>query len=303
MDIRSPDLKEELTGGVYLAYQDTNPFGSPLALYLIAEEPTSKTLVKLAGEVTINQETGQLISTFKNTPQAPFESLTLHLWNGPRSSQATPARCGSYPAVGTFTSELDPNEATAPVVSESPIEITSGPGGSPCPGGALPFTPSVQAGPTNTQAAADTPFTLNIGRPDGDASDRIGDDETAAGRRRADLAGPSVQRTAEAEADACQASKAKSGTRRASPGSERSPVTLNGSLYLTGPLTRDAHHGSGPFGLLGQDARARRPVRTRLCQRVLDDQHRTPKPPPRPSPVRQMPDMLKGVPVQLKALT
>jgi hypothetical protein len=300
VDIRSPDLKEDLTGGVYLAYQDTNPFGSPLALYLIAEEPTSETLVKLAGEVTINQETGQLISTFKNTPQAPFESLTLHLWNGPRSSQATPAHCGSYPAVGTFTSELDPNEATAPVVSESPIEVTSGPGGSPCPEGALPFTPSVQAGPTNTQAAADTPFTLNIGRPDGDQAIESVTMKLPPGAA-ALISQVTPCSEAEAEADACQASSEVGHTTSVS-GLGGSPVTLNGSLYLTGPLKANAHHGAGPFGLLAKTLAHAGPFELGYVN-VFSTININPATAAATVTSGQIPDMLKGVPVQLKALS
>ena len=177
--IKTPLLERELTGGVYLAEQDTNPFASPLVLYLIAEEKApgevnnSQVLVKLAGEVTINPTTGQLVSTFKNTPQTPFETLKLHLWDGPRASQATPARCGSYPSVATFTSssnEAEPDQPSAPVESKSEFQVNSGPAGSPCPGATLPFQPSFQAESTNPQAGAYSPFRLVIKRPDGNAA-------------------------------------------------------------------------------------------------------------------------------------
>jgi hypothetical protein len=303
VDIDSPDLKEDLTGGVYLAYQDTNPFGSPLALYLIAEEPTSKTLVKLAGEVTINQETGQLISTFQNAPQAPFESLTLHLWNGARSSQATPAECGKYPAVGTFTSssdEAEPEAPSAPVESRSTIEITSGPGGSPCPEGALPFTPSVQAGPTNTQAAADTPFTLNIGRPDGDQAIESVTMKLPPGAA-ALISQVTPCSEAQAEADACPASSEVGHTTSVS-GLGGSPVTLNGSLYLTGPLTANANHGSGPFGLLAKTLAHAGPFELGYVN-VFSTININPETAAATVTSGRIPDMLKGVPVQLKALS
>jgi hypothetical protein len=303
VEIHSPDLKEVLTGGVYLAYQDTNPFGSPLALYIMAEEPTSKTLVKLAGEVTINQESGQLISTFKNTPQAPFESLTLHLWNGPRASQATPAHCGSFPVVGTFRSssnEADPEEPSAPVESKSAIEITSGPGGSACPGATLPFTPSVQAGPTNTQAAADTPFTLNIGRPDGDQAIESVTMKLPPGAA-ALIAQVTPCSEAQAEADACPASSEVGHTTSVS-GLGGSPVTLNGSLYLTGPLTANANHGAGPFGLLAKTLAHAGPFELGYVN-VFSTININPETAAATVTSGRIPDMLKGVPVQLKALS
>jgi hypothetical protein len=303
VDIRSPDLKEDLKGGVYLADQDTNPFGSPLALYIIAEEPTSKVRVKLAGEVAINQSTGQLTSTFKNTPQAPFESLTLHLWNGPRATEATPAQCGEAPAVATFRSssnEVDPEEPSAPHTSTSVLKITSGPGGSPCPGATLPFDPSVQAGPTNTQAAADTPFTLNIGRPDGDQAIESVTMKLPPGAA-ALLSQVTPCSEAEAEADKCPASSEVGHTTSVS-GLGGSPVTLNGSLFLTGPLKANANHGAGPFGLLAETLAHAGPFELGEVN-VFSTINVNPETAAATITSGRIPEMLKGVPVQLKALS
>jgi hypothetical protein len=171
IDIKTPLLKEDIKGGAYLAAQNTNPFASPLALYIVAQEPTSKVLVKLAGEVVIDPTTGQLVGKFRDTPPAPFEDLTLHLFNGresngERSAQATPAHCGQYHANASFEDWSVEGE-TAVESKPEEFKITSGPQGTGCPGATLPFGPEFTAGPENTQAGAFTPFILTIGRPDG----------------------------------------------------------------------------------------------------------------------------------------
>ena len=87
---------EELDGGVYLAAQEANPFGSLIAVYLVAENETSGLRVKLAGEGKLNQTTGQITTSLQNTPQVPFEELKLGLFGGPRASLTTPPQCGLY---------------------------------------------------------------------------------------------------------------------------------------------------------------------------------------------------------------
>jgi hypothetical protein len=244
VNIKTPVLNRELTGGVYLAEQDTNPFASPLALYIIAEdkapgeETSSKVLVKLAGEVSINPATGQLTSDFKNTPQSPVQALTLHLWNGARASQATPARCGGYTSAATFTNSSD----ATPVGASSEFQITSGPGGAPCPeAAALPFTPSFEAESTNTQAAAFTPFKLRVRRPDGDAALKTISMQLPPGLA-AVLASVPLCPEPQAAAGDCSA-ESEIGQSVARSGLGGTPFSLSGKVYLTGP------YNGAPFGL------------------------------------------------------
>jgi hypothetical protein len=161
--INTPLLPNPLEGAVYLAAQNANPFGSLVAMYLVAEDPVSGTLVKLTGEVSLSP-TGQIVTTFKNTPDLPFEELELHFFGGERAPLTTPSRCGTY----TTTASFVPWDGNGPVNTSSSFQITSGPNGSPCPGASLPFSPSLTGGATNIQAGAFSPLTLTMSRKDGE---------------------------------------------------------------------------------------------------------------------------------------
>jgi hypothetical protein len=162
LEIKSPLLPNALTGEAYLAEQNANPFGSLVALYFVARDPVSGTLVKVAGEVKPDPVTGQLVATFKDTPQLPFEDLRLHFFGGDRAPLSTPALCGSY----TTTSSIAPWSGNEPATPSSTFDISSGPNGSPC-SNPLPFSPSLTAGTTSIQAGGFSPFTMTMSRPDG----------------------------------------------------------------------------------------------------------------------------------------
>ncbi|MGN6372127.1 MAG: hypothetical protein ACTHM1_03935 [Solirubrobacteraceae bacterium] len=165
VEIESPLLPNPLVGAAYLAAQNANPFGSLVALYLVARDPVSGVLVKLAGEVKPDPVTGQLVSTFLNTPQLPFEDLRLHFFGGSRAPLGTPAVCGAYTTTGSFA----PWSGNQPVQSSSTFHVTSGPDGGPC-ASPLPFGPELTAGSLNIQAGGFTPFTMTMSRGDGQQS-------------------------------------------------------------------------------------------------------------------------------------
>ncbi len=160
--IKTPLLAEELEGAVYLAAQEANPFGSLVALYLVAEDPVAGVRIKLAGEVKLDQATGRLVTTFKNTPALPFEELKLEFFGTDRAPLATPALCGTYTSEASFAA-WSGTPAVAPLAQ---FNIDSGPDGSAC-ADPLPFAPSLAAGTTNIQAGAFSPFTMTMSREDG----------------------------------------------------------------------------------------------------------------------------------------
>jgi hypothetical protein len=157
-------------GAMYLATQDANPFGSLLAMYLVAEEPKAGVLVKLPGEVALNQQTGQIEAKFENTQQVPFEELEVHFFGGDRAPLSTPPLCkGIVPGEGGYvtTASFTPWSGNHPVPASSEFAITSGPHGGPCKN-PQPFSPSLVAQSTNVQAGGFTPFTMTMSREDGE---------------------------------------------------------------------------------------------------------------------------------------
>ncbi|HET9198562.1 MAG TPA: hypothetical protein VFN92_09960 [Solirubrobacterales bacterium] len=153
--IDTPLLDEELDGAVYLAKQNDNPFGSMLAIYMAVKGPGF--YLKLPGRVDADPATGQLTTTFDNTPQLPFEHLHLELKAGSRAPLVTPRQCGTY----AVKSEIVPWSGTAPVSTESSFEVTGS-----CPSGQ--FSPALKAGSADPVAGKSSPFTLRVTRQDGE---------------------------------------------------------------------------------------------------------------------------------------
>jgi hypothetical protein len=236
--IKTPLLEGELEGSVYFAEQDTNPFASPLVLYVVAEEPKQNVRVKLAGEVSIDPATGQITSVFKNAPPLPFETLELNLFEGPRAAQTTPALCKNNESKATFV----PSTGEPPAVRSSSFTTEPNPDGQPCPAsGPLPFAPSFQAGSTSSQAGGFTPFTLTLGVPDGDAALKTISMQLPPG-----LAAVLASVTPCGEPQAAEGTcgpESLIGHSTASAGLGTAPYTLPGEVFLTGP------YDGAPFGL------------------------------------------------------
>ena len=165
--VKTPILEEEAEGSVYVATPYDNPFGSLVALYIVARIPERGILVKQAGKVELDPDTGQLVSTFDNLPQLPFEAFELHFNEGGRAPLVMPEQCGTYQMVTRFTpwSAEDPNNPTPQelVTKTSPFNIDQG-----CPSGPAPFNPSFLAGTENNAAGSYSPFDLRLTRQDGE---------------------------------------------------------------------------------------------------------------------------------------
>ena len=244
VEVISPDLppKQPLIGSLYLAAQDTNPFEAPLVIYLVAEDPVSGALVKLAGKTTPIEGTGQLVSTFENTPPLPFTELKIHLFGGAergggRASVSTPPLCGPY----TTTASFGPWSGKPPATPTASFSIGSGPGGGPCSSNPQPFAPGFSAGASNLQAGAFTPFTLALGFPDG--SQALTGLATHLAPGMAAMLSSITPCSIEAADAARCGPESLVGRSTAFAGLGPEPFSLPGSVYVTGP------YNGAPFGL------------------------------------------------------
>jgi DNA-binding beta-propeller fold protein YncE len=311
--LKTPLLTSSVEGAVYLATQNANPFGSLVAMYLIAEDPVSGTILKLAGEVRLCEReeqliegvsckaVGQIITTFRNSPELPFEELELHFFGGERAPLTTPPICRDetpeHPGAYTTTAVFTPWDGNGPVTATSSFKIEHGPNGAPCPGASLPFNPSLAAGTTNIQAAAFSPFTMTMSREDGNQ------DLQAIGLHLPPgfsgvLSGVKLCGEAEADAGTC-GPESEIGETVVSVGVGGDPFSVKGGkVFITGPY-KGAPFGlsivnpakAGPFDLGQVVVRAKLEVDpiTAALTVTTDDT----------GPYR-IPEFLDGIPLQIK---
>jgi hypothetical protein len=232
LELTTPLIPGVLTGSIYLAAQNENPFGSVFGAYVVVNDPVTGVVLKIAGEFKTDPSTGRLTSVFPENPQLPFSDLKLHFFGGPRAELATPESCG----VATTTSNLTPWSAP-----------DSGPDGTPADsftidsGCVTGFLPNFIAGTTNLQAGAYSPFIASFERADTD-QELAGLTLSLPPGMLAKIAGVPQCSDADASAGSCPEGS-RVGTVTASAGPGPNPLTVTGRAYLTGP------YKGGPYGL------------------------------------------------------
>ena len=157
-EIETPLLSKTLKGSVYVM-----PSNPPHLQLLVTAEGEGVS-VKLVGDVHLNEQTGQLVTTFSNTPELPFTDFKLSFSGGAQAALSTPLRCGAYGTNTDFTSWASP--FLGDVFPTSNFQIVAGTGGAACPPSSLPFSPSMIAGSTTDQAGGFTSFSLLLQRAD-----------------------------------------------------------------------------------------------------------------------------------------
>jgi hypothetical protein len=247
-EIETQLLSRPLQGAIYLAAQVKNPFGTLLAVYIVAEEPLSATTIKLAGEVSADPATGRLTLTLRELPSLPISALHLHLFGGARALLTTPGVCGQ----DTSTSELTPWSGNASAIYSSSFGIDAGPNGGSCEPAV--FNPTFQAGGTVNGAGAYDSLVMLASRVSGE-EDLDGINIQAPAAIAGMFSGVPVCGEPDATQGTCPASS-EIGTVAAAVGLGPAPYDLDGAVYLTGPY-RGASNGlaivipfdAGPFTL------------------------------------------------------
>ncbi len=167
--VNTPLLQEPVEGSFYLATPHQNRFNSLIALYIVARAPVQGILIKQAGEVKIDPQSGRLTAIFDGLPPIPYSSFRAHLREGARGVLITPQTCGTYTTVARLYPFSNPN---VPTERDASFTIGSGANGGSCASNeaVLPNNPTLQAGTVSPVAGAFSPFVFKVSREDGTQS-------------------------------------------------------------------------------------------------------------------------------------
>ena len=128
VEIESPPLPEEkgrLRGEVYVGQQlSRDPTsGQEYRIFVDAESPRYGISVRLVGNVSADPQTGQLTTTFDETPQVPVTSFLLSFDGGPRAVLSSPPTCGP----NETTTVMTPWSANPAATPGDSFTLTVGP--------------------------------------------------------------------------------------------------------------------------------------------------------------------------------
>ena len=227
-----------LTGKMYLGGpvegSETAPItGPPYIIYVVANSERYGVSVRLKGEVIPTPVTGQVTTVFKENPEQPFTNLKLNFNRGALTSVANPLVCGTATGATTFTPVAS---GVASTHEPFGVAITG------C-GASIPFAPTQSTANQTTAAGANTSFTFNLERQDGQqylskVSTTL--PEGLAGKIPA--AEQCSEQAANSETEECPAGS-KIGVVSVAAGAGPTPFAFGGSVYLTGP------YNGAPFGM------------------------------------------------------
>jgi hypothetical protein len=277
--IESPPLERPLVGDIYVGEQkSSNPeSGEEFRILVEVKEPKEGIDVRLVGNVSANQQTGKLTTTFneqeigpltgklpEGLPQVPFTSVKLK-FDGAKSVLTSPPTCSEAETSAALEPWARPGTTTNVT---GKFTLSSIPGGGTCPKalGERPFAPSYTAKTDSPKSKIYSPFRVTIGRPDGQQEIKLVNVTLPKGLT-GKLAG--IPYCSEQALSAAAGASGKSeqsnpscsnesaiGTASTKAGTGNRPVTLAGKVYLAGPykgaplsLAIITPAVSGPFDL------------------------------------------------------
>jgi hypothetical protein len=266
-EVETPPLPPgTLKGPVYLGEQlSRDPAsGEEFRLFVEAKSKRYGIDARLTGHTAADPKTGQLTTSFRETPQVPFESVKLH-FDGAKNVLTSPPTCS--PA--TTTSTLEP--WSTPASTKHPTSVftlSKAPGGGACPTtlAGRPFAPAYTAKSDSTKANAYSPFRVAINRTDGQQELKKVDVTLPKGHagnltgipycpEDAIAAARTSSGAAEQASPSCP-SASQIGTVSTTSGTGSNPLSLGGKAYLAGPyrgaplsLVTATPAVTGPFDL------------------------------------------------------
>ena len=289
VQIATPLLKEKLEGNVYVLQSD------PPNLKLLVAASGEGVNLKLVGDVHLNEQTGQLVTTFNETPELPFTDFKLSFSGGAQAALATPTGCGAYTATSDFTPWSTPEVSDA--FPSSDFQIAEGPDGGSCVPSPLPFSPELIAGATSDQAGGFTSFSMLLQRGDGQQRIERLQFEAPPGLGGMLSTVPQCQEPQAAQGTCSSASQIGHATVESGPGPYPLVIPQPGDpespIYLTGPydgapfgLTIVTHVIAGPFNLGTVITRAKIEVDPHTAQIIVTTD--------------PLPQVVAGVPTDLR---
>jgi hypothetical protein len=237
VELETPVLpKGSLKGDAYLAAPEGNDpeSGKLYRLFLDASSAQRGVSVRLAAGISAKESTGRLTATIEDAPQLPFTSFAVKLDGKAVSPLTSPSTCGPNVTTHEFGSYSGTPDSGA---TEPGFELTGAPGGGNCAktGAERPFAPSFAAAPADNKAKAQTNYTLNVQRKDGE-EELKGIDVTLPPGTTAGLEGVAYC-SAEALAAPVPSCPSASfiGTSQIEVGAGGNPLKLDGKVYFGGP--------------------------------------------------------------------
>jgi hypothetical protein len=200
--------------------------GHPYQIYFYAQK--QGVTVKLVGNVTLNEATGQITTVLDGLPQVPYTRFLLSFFGGARGVLSTPPACGDYTTSTTATPF-----STGASVTPSVTTTFSDDGA----GGCSPKEqPTVRGRMSSTKAMGSGTLTLDVQRPADSRRPKQLDVTMPSGLLGRVFDVPMCP-TSKAQDGACPSST-EIGDVTAVAGSGPLPITLRGKLYLgTGTST------------------------------------------------------------------